>query len=60
MVCQYLTQIMGMKCRHLRWVPHTLIPGQKVMRTELAHSSLQALAKREHMNYHFLFSCDES
>jgi hypothetical protein len=49
-----------MKCRHLRWVPHTLTPAQKLMRAELASSMLQALAKHEHTNYHFPFTGDES
>jgi hypothetical protein len=30
------------------------------MRAELAQSMLQALAKHRHMNYHFLFTGDES
>jgi hypothetical protein len=42
------------------WVPHTLTPAQKVMRVELAQSMLQALAKHEHANYHFLFTGDQS
>jgi predicted transcriptional regulator len=59
-VCRYLTEILGMKCRHLRWVLHTLTPAQKMMRTELAQSMLQALAKHKHMIYHYLFTGDES
>jgi hypothetical protein len=59
-VCRHLTEIFGIKCRHLHWVPHTWTPAQKVMRTELAQSMLQALAKHEHTNYHFLFTRDES
>jgi hypothetical protein len=41
-------------------MPNRLTPAQKVMRTELAQSMLQALAKHEHMSYHFLFTGDES
>jgi hypothetical protein len=41
-------------------VSHTLAPAQKVMRPELAQSMLQALAKHEQMNYHLLFTSDES
>jgi hypothetical protein len=59
-VCRYLTEVLGMKYRHLRWVPHTLTPAQKQMRAELAQSMLQGLAKHEHTNYHFLFTGDES
>jgi predicted transcriptional regulator len=50
-VCRYLTEVLGMKCRHVRCVPHTLTPAQKLMRAELAQGMLQALAKHEHMNY---------
>jgi hypothetical protein len=59
-ICQYLTEVLGMKLRHLHWVPHTLTPAQKLMRAELAQSMLQGLAKHEHTNYHFPFSGDES
>jgi hypothetical protein len=37
-----------------------LARAQKLMRAELAQSMLQALAKHEHTNYHFLFTGDES
>jgi hypothetical protein len=59
-VCRYLTEVLEMKCRHLRWVPHTLTYAQKLMRAELVQSMLQALAKHEHTNYHFLFTGNES
>jgi hypothetical protein len=49
-----------MKCRHLRWVSHTMTAAQKVMRVGLAQSALQALAKHQHTNFHFLFTCDEA
>jgi hypothetical protein len=29
MVCRYLTEVLGMKCRHWRWMPHTLTLAQK-------------------------------
>jgi hypothetical protein len=48
-----------MKFPHFRWVPHTLMFAQKVMRAELAQSTLQALAKHQHTNFHFLFTGDE-
>jgi hypothetical protein len=48
-----------MKCRHLRWVPHTLTTAQKVVRAELAQSTLQALAKHQHTHFHFLLTGDE-
>jgi histone-lysine N-methyltransferase SETMAR len=59
-VCRYLTEVLVMKYRHLRWVPPTLTHAQRVMPTELAQSMLQALVKHKHMNYHSLFTCDES
>jgi hypothetical protein len=37
-VCRHLTEIVGVKCRHLRWVTHMLTPASKVMYTELAQS----------------------
>jgi histone-lysine N-methyltransferase SETMAR len=59
-ICRYPTEVLGMKFRHLHWVPHTLTPVQKLMRAELAQSMLQALAKHEHTNHHFPFTGDES
>jgi hypothetical protein len=59
-VCRCLTEVLGTKCRHLRWVPHTLTLAQKLMCAELAQSMLQALVKHEHTNYHFVFTGDES
>jgi hypothetical protein len=49
-----------MKCRDLRWVPHTLTTAQKVVRVELAERMLQALANHERSHFHFLFIDDES
>jgi hypothetical protein len=59
-ICRYLTEVLGMKLRHLHWVPHTLTPAQKLMRAELAQSMLQALVKHKHTNYRFPFTGDES
>jgi hypothetical protein len=59
-VCQYLTEVLGMKCRHLRWVLHTLVSAQKVVRVELAQRTLQVLAKYKHSRFHFLCTGDES
>jgi hypothetical protein len=50
---------MGMKLRHLRWVPHALTAAQKVVRVELAKGMLQALAKHEPSHFLFLFTGDE-
>jgi hypothetical protein len=59
-VCRDLKEVLGMKCRHLRWVPHTLTAVQKVVRAELAERKLQALAKHERSHFHFSFTGDES
>jgi hypothetical protein len=48
-----------MKCRHLRWAPHTLTPLQKAAYVELSQSILQELAKHEQTKFHFLFTGDE-
>jgi hypothetical protein len=37
---RYLTEVLGMNCWHLRWVPRTLTPAPKLTRTELAQSML--------------------
>jgi AraC-like DNA-binding protein len=59
-ICRYLTEVLGMKSRHLHWVPHTLTCAQKLMRAELMQTMLQALVKHWHINYHFLFTGNES
>jgi hypothetical protein len=33
--CRCRSEVLGMKCRHLRRVPHTLTAAQNVMRAEL-------------------------
>jgi hypothetical protein len=38
MVCRYLTEVIWMKCRRLRYVAHMLTPARKLMRAELAYS----------------------
>jgi hypothetical protein len=59
MVCWYLTEVLGMKFRHLHWVPHTLTTAQKRERVELAERMLQALAKYKRNHFHFLFTGEE-
>jgi hypothetical protein len=58
--CHCRSEIVGMKYRYLRCVPHTLTAAQKLIRAELAHSTLQALVKHQHINFHFLFTGDET
>jgi histone-lysine N-methyltransferase SETMAR len=59
-VCRYLSEVFGMKCLRLRWIPHTLSTEQKAKRAELAGAMLQQLAKHESSQYHFLLTGDES
>jgi hypothetical protein len=33
-ICRYLTEVLGMKCRYLRWVPHAWTPAKKLMRAK--------------------------
>jgi hypothetical protein len=35
-ICRYLTEVSGMKCRHVRCVPTTLTAAQKAVYAELA------------------------
>jgi AraC-like DNA-binding protein len=58
-LCRYLTEVLGMKCQHLRWML-ALTPVQKVMPTESAQTMLQTLPRHKHMNHHYLFTGDES
>jgi AraC-like DNA-binding protein len=59
-VCRHLTEVLGMECRHLLCVPHTLIAAQKVVRVELAQRMSEALAKHTHSHFHFLFTGGKS
>jgi histone-lysine N-methyltransferase SETMAR len=51
---------MGLKYRHLKWVPHTLSEEQKAKRAKLAGCMLKALSNHQASNFHFLFTGDES
>jgi hypothetical protein len=59
-VCHCLRHVIGTKCCHLRWIPHTLAVHQKVEREDLAKLMLEILAKHAISNFHFLFTGDES
>jgi hypothetical protein len=50
-VCRDSTEVLGMKCRHLRWVPHTLTQPQKDARVESAQAMLRELAKHQAFNF---------
>jgi hypothetical protein len=59
-VCHYLTEVLGMKCQHLRWIPHMLTQPQKDARVESAETMLRELVKHQASNFRFLFAADES
>jgi hypothetical protein len=55
-----LAEGVGMKCRHLRCVPHTLTAAREVVRVELTERMRQALAKRARSHFHLLFIGEQS
>jgi hypothetical protein len=59
-LCHYLRHVIGMKCCHLRWIPHTLTIAEKVEREHLAKRMLETLAKQAVSNFHFRFTRDDS
>jgi histone-lysine N-methyltransferase SETMAR len=59
-VCRYLKDVLGMKYRHMRWVPHTLSADQKQNRVDHAESMLRDLKKHESSGFNFIFTGDES
>jgi AraC-like DNA-binding protein len=42
-ICHYLSDVLGLKCLRLRWVPHTLTVDQKAKRVQHAEEMLQIL-----------------
>jgi histone-lysine N-methyltransferase SETMAR len=59
-VCDRLTNDLGMKCCHLRWVPHLLSSEQKAKRAEMARSMLNDLREHARTDFLSLFTGDES
>jgi hypothetical protein len=59
-VGKHLMKSLGMKCYHMRWVPHTLTEAQKAKRREMAGSMLQRLESHTASNFHFLWTGHES
>jgi histone-lysine N-methyltransferase SETMAR len=59
-VCRCLSHDLGLKCLHLRWVPHTLTAEQKAKRTSYAEVMLRTLVRHESTGFHYLFTGDES
>jgi hypothetical protein len=58
-VCHYLRHVLGLKCCHLRWIPHTLTVAQKVEWEDLAKIMLEILVKHVISNFHFHVPGDE-
>jgi hypothetical protein len=54
------TEVLGLSYRHLRWIPHTLTPAQKVSGVEIAKQMPGELAKHQTSNFHFIYTGDES
>jgi histone-lysine N-methyltransferase SETMAR len=59
-VCHYLSDVLGLKLRHMRWIPHTLTDEQKDKRAELAESMLEFLQMHRTNGFRFLFTGDKS
>jgi histone-lysine N-methyltransferase SETMAR len=59
-VCRYLKNVLQLKCRHMRWIPHRLSEPQKAKRAELAVPMLRALAQHDDPSFSALFTGDES
>jgi hypothetical protein len=60
MVCHYLSNVLGLKCFPLYWVPHTLTIDQKAKRAQYAEAMLRIIAVHESARFHFLYTDDES
>jgi IS30 family transposase len=55
-----LTNNLGMRCCHLRWVPHTLTSEQKRKRAEMAKNMLDELQMHVESHFSFIYTGDES
>jgi histone-lysine N-methyltransferase SETMAR len=55
-----LTQVLHLKFRHWRWIPHLLSDAQKVARVEGANSLRSALLTAKHQNWNLFWTGDES
>jgi hypothetical protein len=54
-VCHYRRHVIGMKCCHLRRIPHTLTVARKVERQDLAKHMLEILARHRVVPFIFVF-----
>jgi hypothetical protein len=59
-VDRHLTQSLRFTVRHLRWVPHFLMAGQKQIRVQMAIELLQVLSVQSTRQRHDILTLDES
>jgi hypothetical protein len=55
----HLHHNLGMKCSHLRWIPHVLDDSQKAERVRGARITLEALDVHARTNYQYLIAGNE-
>jgi hypothetical protein len=56
----HLTQSLGFRARHLRWIPHLLSHSQKLDRVTLLQQLLSVLERQERRSWHDMVILDES
>jgi hypothetical protein len=59
MVHRHLAQSLGFVVKHLRWVPHTFTPTQKLESATLSIELLRQLRSIEHYGWQFIIILDE-
>jgi hypothetical protein len=60
MICDYLSDFLGLKCLRLGEVSHTLTVDEKAKRAQYAEAMLDILAGHKSARFHFLYTGDES
>jgi hypothetical protein len=55
-----LHEVLGMKCFHLRWVPHPLTDSEKAKRLRHAQEMTEALGTNSRTGFKHLLTGDES
>jgi histone-lysine N-methyltransferase SETMAR len=56
----YLRDVLKMKLRNVKWIPHVLTEDQKAKRTEFAQSMLATLAEHRDTSFRYLLTGDET
>jgi hypothetical protein len=59
-VMNHLSQDLGMKCYHSRWIPHVLDDSQKAEKVHCIRLMLESLDVHIRMNDEYLITGDES